>query len=104
MVASSRSSSGGSSPADAHADAWRRLAEAIVSSPGVLGDEVRRGIVRGDDPPDLAPLLDKVRRHAYRIVDSDLDGLDDDAAMEAILAAALGAADERRLAALAALA
>ncbi len=75
-----------------------------MSVPGVLPEGVRRGIARGEDPPQLAPLADKVRRHAYRIVDRDLEALDDDTALEAILAAALGAADERRRAALEALA
>jgi hypothetical protein len=102
-VASSSSSSAGSSPPDPHAGAWRLVAEAIVSTPGALPEDVRRGISAGDDPPELAPLLEKVRRHAYRIVDRDLEGLDDEVALEAILAAALGAADERRRAALEAL-
>jgi hypothetical protein len=103
-VGSSSSCSGGSSLTDPYAEAWERVAEAIVATPGALPEEVRRAVVRGDDPPDLAPLLDKVRREAYRIVDGDLDGVDDDAALEVILAAALGAADERRRAALEALA
>jgi hypothetical protein len=103
MVASSRSSSAGFSPADPHAGHWQRVADAIVGAPGELSDDVRRAIAAGDDPPDLAPLLDKVRRHAYKTVDADLDGLGDDAALEAILAAALGAADARRRAALAAI-
>jgi predicted kinase len=79
---------------------WKQVEEAIVSAPGGLSAEARRGIVRGDDPPELAPLLAKVRCHAYEIVDDDLDGLDDDVALEAILAAAFGAADERRRAGL----
>jgi hypothetical protein len=88
---------------DAYAAAWQRLAEAVVSAPGALPAETRRRIVQGEDPPELAPLLDKVRRHAYRIVDRDHAGLDEDAAIEAVLAAALGAADERRRAGLEAL-
>ena len=68
-VASSRSSSGASS-ADPYAEAWERVAEAILESPGALPAYVRRAIARGEDPPELAPLLDKVRTHAYRIVDA----------------------------------
>ena len=64
---------------------------------------VRRAIARGEDPADLAPLLAKVRMHAYRIVDADVAGLDTDVALEAVLAAALGSGEERRLAALEAL-
>jgi hypothetical protein len=100
MVASSRSSSAGSSPPDPHAEAWQRVTAAILAAPGALPEEARRGIARGEDPPELAPLLRKVREEAYRIVDRDVAGVEEDAALEAILAAALGAADERRRAAL----
>jgi hypothetical protein len=100
MVASSRSSSVGSSPPDPYADAWERVAGAILGSPGALSEDVRRAIAAGAGPAELAPLVEKVRLHAYKVVDGDLEGLSDDAAMEAILAAAFGAADERRTAAL----
>jgi hypothetical protein len=53
-------------------------------------------IARGEDPPELAPLLDKVRRRAYTIVDRDVEGLDVDALYESVLAAALGVALEQR--------
>jgi hypothetical protein len=98
-VESSVSSSGASS-ADPHAAAWERLAEAILTTPGALPEEIRRAIVQGDDPAELATLLDKVRRHAYRIVDRDLAGLETDVVFEAVLAAALAEGDERRRAAL----
>ena len=102
MVASSRSSSGDSSP-DPYADAWERVTEAVLESDGSLPAYVRRAIARGEDPSDLAPLLGKVRAHAYRIVDADVAGLDPDVVLEAVLAAALGSGDERRRAALKAL-
>jgi hypothetical protein len=98
-VESSVSSSGASS-ADPYAAAWERLAEAILTTPGALPEEIRRAIVQGDDPAELATLLDKVRRHAYRIVDRDLAGLETDVVFEAVLAAALAEGDERRRAAL----
>ena len=88
---------------DPYAEAWAAVEAAILREPGRLDVAVREAIARGDDPTELAPLLDKVRRHAYRIVDGDVAGLDDDVALEAVLAAALGEADERRRAALAAL-
>ena len=100
MAASSRSSSGGSSLPDPYADAWERVAEAVLESPGSLQAYVRRAIERGEDPPELAPLLAKVRAHAYRIVKSDVDGLDLDVVFEAVLAAALGSGEARRRAAL----
>ena len=46
---------------------------------------------------ELAPYLDKVTRHAYKVTDDDVArlraaGYDEDAIFEATLAAALGAA------------
>jgi hypothetical protein len=102
-VASSRSSSGASSTDDPYASAWDRVTEAVLESEGSLPAYVRRAIARGEDPADLAPLLEKVRRHAYRIVDADVAGLDPDVVFEAVLAAALGSGEERRRAALKAL-
>jgi hypothetical protein len=95
-VASSRSSSASSSTEVQ--GAWQRVAEAILGTPGALTSAVRARICVGDDPPELAPLLDKVRRHAYRIVDGDVAGLGVDTVVEAALAAALGEAlaDRRR--------
>ena len=101
-MASSRSSSASSSP-DPFDETWGRVADAILTSDGVLPSYVRRAIARGDDPPQLAPLLAKVRHEAYRIVDADVAGLDADTVYEATLAAALAEADRRRLAALKAL-
>jgi hypothetical protein len=79
---------------------WERVAEAIVSTPGALPEETRRAIARDEDPPELAALLDKVRRAAYTIGEADVAGLDDDVVVEAALAAALGVALDRRAAAL----
>ena len=79
---------------------WTRVAEAILDTPGALTPEVRRAIERGDDPPELAALLEKVRVRAYTIVDRDVEGLAPDVVIEAALAAALGVADARRRAAL----
>lgn len=81
-------------------EAWERVSEAILATPGALPEATRRAIARGYDPPELAPLLDKVRRHAYRIVDADVETLDPDVLIEAALAAALSVALERRRAAL----
>ncbi len=73
---------------------------AILTTPGALSEDFRRKIVQGDDPAELAALLDKVRRHAYRIVDGDVAGLEADVVLEAVLAAALAEGDKRRRAAL----
>jgi hypothetical protein len=90
-------------PRDPHLPAWERVTEAVLGSEGSLPAYVRRAIARGEDPADLAPLLEKVRTHAYRIVDADVAGLDVDVVFEAVLAAALASGEERRRAALEAL-
>lgn len=51
-------------------------------------------------PAELAPYLDKVRRHAYRITDEDIDALaraghSDDVVFELTVAVAVGAGLER---------
>jgi hypothetical protein len=61
---------------------------------------MRRAVARGEDPPELAALLVKVRREAYKIVDRDVEGLGVDVVLEGVLAAALAEADARRVAAL----
>jgi hypothetical protein len=82
-VASSRSSS---------ASSWHSVTEAILESAGTLPPYERRAIFRGEDPPELAALLEKVRARAYAIVDADVEGMDVDVVIEATLAAALGEA------------
>ena len=69
---------------------WQKVQAAILAPAGSAA------IARGDDPPELAPLLDKVRRHAYRITDADVAGIDADTLYESVLAAAFGVADEKR--------
>jgi hypothetical protein len=77
---------------------WSRVADAILASP------VARAAYDNEEPPELAPLLDKVRHHAYRIVDADVEGLDPDVVIEATLGASLGVALTDRARALEAIA
>ena len=83
---------------------WQPVCEAILEGEGVLTPARRRAIFAGEDPPELAALLEKVRERAYRIVDGDVAGLDPDVVVEASLAAALGVALAARGRALEALA
>jgi len=85
-------------------EGWQDVERAILETPGALDPAVRRAIFEGNDPPELAALLDKVRRHAYRITDADVEGLETDVVIEAALAAALGEALRDRQRALEALA
>jgi hypothetical protein len=73
---------------------WGRVAAAILASP------LARAVHDGQEPPELAPLVDKVRSHAYRIVDADVEGLDPDTVFEATLGAALAVALAERARAL----
>jgi len=85
---------------DPYAEAWRAVTEAVLESKGALKAYERRAIARGEDPPELAALLDKTRVHAYKIVDGDVADLNVDVVFESVLAAALGEGDRRRRAAL----
>ena len=85
---------------DPYLDAWKRVEEATLESPGVLPAYVRRAIARGEDPPELAALLAKVRTRAYALVDAGVDGLKADVVLDSVLAAALTEANARRRAAL----
>lgn len=85
---------------DPYAEAWQAVVEAVLESKGALKAYERRAIARGEDPPELASLLDKTREHAYKIVDGDIADLNVDVVFESVLAAALGEGDRRRRAAL----
>jgi len=94
---------------DRHADAARRVAEAVVQSPGAAERGLRcsvegraaalagRGAAAGVGlPAALAPYVEKVARHAYLVTDADVAALRDggyseDAICEITLSAALGA-------------
>jgi alkylhydroperoxidase family enzyme len=84
-----------------------RVAEAILETPGDADTSLRAKVeayAAGRDTPelpdDLRPYVDKVAKNAYKVVDSDIDGLreagySEDAIFELTLAAALGAARAR---------
>jgi len=88
----------------------RALTAAVLSGPGQLDPALRQAAASGAALPDGAATryVDKVRRHAYRIVDEDIDslhaaGYTDDQVFELTEAAAHGAGLARLEAALAAL-
>ena len=98
-----------------------RVAAAVLQTPGDADPELRSAVEAyaaslggrqgrpvPELPDDLRPYVEKVARHAYKVVDADVDGLRDagyseDAIFELTLAAALGAAQARLEAGLAAL-
>jgi hypothetical protein len=81
--------------------------EAAVSGPGATDPVVRRQVADGAPPPELTLLVQKIRNHAYKVTDEDLDALraryPEDQLFELIVAAAIGASESRMKAALAAL-
>jgi hypothetical protein len=78
-------------------------ATALLDGPGELPADVRRAIAFGAPPPDLVPLVQKVRSDARSVTDRDIDVLRDryteDQLFEVIVSAAFGAAHERLMAA-----
>ncbi len=75
-------------------NAVERVEDAILRAPGALDPREREAIAAGER---TSPYLEKVRRHAYKVTDADVealraDGWSDDAIFEATLAAACGAA------------
>jgi alkylhydroperoxidase family enzyme len=80
---------------------------AVLDGGGETPTELRRTVAKGDVPPNLAPLVEKIRLRAHSVTDTDVDGLrahySDDQLFELIVAATFGAASERLAAALRAL-
>jgi hypothetical protein len=61
--------------------------------------EVLQAVVAGTPPPEIATLVQKIRAHAYKVTDQDLDVLrerfTEDQLFEIVVAAAFGAAHDR---------
>ena len=79
----------------------------VVDGPGRIEASLRQQVALGQPPPELAPLVEKIRDCAYRVTDADLDALrakySEDQLFELIIAAAVGAAEHRLARAMAAL-
>lgn len=86
------------------------IRDAVSNAPGPTERGLREAILRraaevagvatpgaeGAIPADIAPLVDKILRHAYKVVDGDIDALRaagwaDDALFDVIVSAAAGA-------------
>jgi hypothetical protein len=82
-------------------------AQAVLRGPGTTTAELRQAVARGEPPEELRGLVEKIRLHAYRVTDEDLNALRDryteDQLFEVVVAASLGAADLRLRAAMRAL-
>jgi hypothetical protein len=80
--------------------------DGVLDGAGASQTAVRRLVASGQPPPELAILVQKIRDHAYKVTDSDIDALrarySEDELFELIIAAAVGAAEHRLKAAVAA--
>lgn len=85
----------------------RATQNAVLDGPGHVDQAIRQQVALGRPPADLAVLVQKIRDHAYKVTDADLDALrgryNDDQLFELIVAAAIGASGHRLHRALAAL-
>jgi len=85
----------------------RATHQTVLEGPGRADQSIRRQVSLGQAPPELAGLVQKIRDHAYRVTDTDIDALrgrySEDQLFELIVAAALGAAEHRLQRALAVL-
>lgn len=82
----------------------RATKSASLDGPGKTEAALRQAVARGEGPAELAALVEKIHRWAYRVTDEDLAALrakyDEDQLFELIVAASIGAADARSSAAL----
>jgi len=81
--------------------ATRRVA---IDGPGRTDPALRQQVASGQPPPELAELVRKIRDRAHTVTDRDIDALrarySDEELYELIVAAAIGAAEDRLNAAL----
>lgn len=94
---------------DPFAPLLANMYDAALHTKGQLSAELRQAAARNQGlPPVLAPVVDKIARHAYRVTDEDIQGLkqagySEDQIYELIVAAAVGRACSMAEKALAAL-
>jgi alkylhydroperoxidase family enzyme len=92
---------------DRFASFRKATAAALLASRATTTPDLRQAVSIGGPPPELAALVEKIRRHAHEVTDSDLEALrgryTEDQLFEIVVAAAYGAAQERLAAGLRAL-
>ena len=85
-------------------DSLRKATEAaVLDGSGKTSSALRRAVAKGEAPPNLAVLVEKIRSRAHTVTDADVDALrahySDDQLFELIVATTFGAASERLAAA-----
>jgi len=85
-----------------YSEKLRRIEDRLIAGPGQLDQLIRRSVVEGGESGDdiLDAYVDKVRHHAYKIVDGDIEALkaagwSEDQIYELSICAAFGAAKHR---------
>lgn len=86
----------------------RALIARVVDGKGEAPTEQRRAAFAGTGPAAAAPLIEKVRKHAYKVTDEDIAavktaGFTEDQIFELVVCAAVGQANSQLETALAAL-
>jgi hypothetical protein len=82
--------------ADPYGSKVKQLQEAVLSGPGTLDPRVRKAAsLAAELPPALAPYVQKVAKHAYKVTDEDITalyqaGYSDDQIFEVTVSTALG--------------
>jgi hypothetical protein len=94
--------------ADPHASVRNKVFDNVFAGPGESDPSIRAAAGANSGlPPDLAPLVDKIHTHAYKVTDDDVARAQaahgDDRMFEIIVSSALGASRKRLLAGLDAL-
>jgi hypothetical protein len=83
-------------------EALDHMRERLLHGPGLLDQSVRREAFNGGAVPDaVAGLVEKIRLHAYKVTDADVEaaqaaGWSDSELFELFVAAAAGAGLHRR--------
>ncbi|POY01567.1 hypothetical protein C3469_10320 [Mycobacterium kansasii] len=78
-----------------------KLRRAVLEAPADTDPALRRAAYHGDDLPEpLTAYVGKLRRHAYRVLDGDIErmrgaGYSEEQIFEVTIAASLGAGDSR---------
>jgi hypothetical protein len=93
---------------DPHAALRATVVERVLEGPALISSSLRHAAAeRGELPPELRTLIDKIHNHAYRVTNEDIASLQatysDDQLFEIIVSAALGASEHRLAAGLRAL-
>jgi hypothetical protein len=93
---------------DPHAALRDEVLTRVLDGPAETDPSLRRAAADGRAlPADLQRLVEKIRKHAYKVTDADIVALQavygDDALFEVIVSAALGASRQRLAAGLRAL-